>query len=202
MAAIAMAESSGDTDVVNSIGCVGLWQINQPVHVKTHPRWTVKWLQNPLNNAAAAKEILKSQGLGAWEVYTGPDGTGSDGPYRDYIDKPIDTNASVADWNPFDGDVLPDSSDIPGLDGLSAVGEALEKTADVLVNPQTWLRVAYGVVGVILVTGGLFLILKNSPAVRSAESNIKAIAGVASKAKTKATTKAKAKPAAKPAPEG
>ena len=52
------------------------------------------------------------------------------------------------------------------------------------------------------VTGGLFLILKNSPAVRSAESNIKAIAGVASKAKTKATTKAKAKPAAKPAPEG
>ena len=27
-AAVAMAESSGRTDVVNSIGCVGLWQIN------------------------------------------------------------------------------------------------------------------------------------------------------------------------------
>lgn len=86
-AAIAMAESSGRTDVVNSIGCVGLWQINQPEHVKSHPTWTVKWLQNPVNNAKAAKVIYNQQGLKAWEAYTGPDGTGSDGPWRGYYAK-------------------------------------------------------------------------------------------------------------------
>ena len=76
-AAVAMAESSGRTDVVNSIGCVGLWQINQPVHIKTHPTWTVAWLQNPVNNAKAAAVIYRAQGMKAWEAYTGPDGTGA-----------------------------------------------------------------------------------------------------------------------------
>lgn len=51
----ARAESSLQTDVVNSIGAVGLLQINQPVHVKDHPEWTVAWLKDPANNVAAAR---------------------------------------------------------------------------------------------------------------------------------------------------
>src|SRR3954447_16304819 len=69
--AVAMAESSGNSDVVNSIGCVGLWQINQPVHVKTHPLWTREWLKNPANNARAMVE-LSGHGIywRPWEAYT------------------------------------------------------------------------------------------------------------------------------------
>lgn len=71
MAAIALAESSGDP---NSIGiptsggrAQGLWQIMWPAHASTFPG------RNPLNvddNAIMAGSILKSQGLGAWEAYT------------------------------------------------------------------------------------------------------------------------------------
>ena len=67
-AAVAMAESSGRTDIVNSIGCVGLWQINQPVHVKRHPTWTVRWLSDPMNNAKAAKAIYASHAPQPWEA--------------------------------------------------------------------------------------------------------------------------------------
>lgn len=70
MAAIGMAESGGRATVVNSIGCVGLWQINQPVWMKQHPSWTVAWLKVPLNNARAAKVVYDAQGLTAWEAYT------------------------------------------------------------------------------------------------------------------------------------
>jgi hypothetical protein len=86
-AAIAMAESSGRTDIVNEIGCVGLWQVNQPVWVKLHPTWTVAWLKNPVNNAKAAAYVYRAQGFSAWQAYTGPDGKGSDGPWRSYYQK-------------------------------------------------------------------------------------------------------------------
>lgn len=185
MAAIAMAESSGRTDVVNSIGCVGLWQINQPVHVKANPKWTQSYLKNPLNNALAAKKILASQGLRAWEVYT-------NGMYRKYLDKPVRNEAGATQasaigdwWDNFkkgfeDGwDVGPGPEDfgdedgfkddqlvgdygliqVPGLEGVT---EGIKKTADLLVNPRTWLRVAYGTTGVLLVVGGLFLIVRNT----------------------------------------
>lgn len=89
MAAVAMAESSGRTDVVNSIGCVGLWQINQPVHVKTHPSWTVEWLKNPINNASAAKVVYKAQGLTAWQSYT-------DGRYGRYLSESVNSTAGGA----------------------------------------------------------------------------------------------------------
>jgi hypothetical protein len=122
-AAVAMAESSGRTDVVNQIGCVGLWQINQPVHVKRHPQWTVAWLQNPMNNAKAAKEIYRSQGWAAWEAYTGPDGKGSDGPWRDYYKKGTGGVSPVFDWNdPFN--LWPDEwGDAPGSPGGDKLNE-------------------------------------------------------------------------------
>lgn len=69
--AIAMAESSGNTTVVNSIGCVGLWQIYGRIHRRAHPTWTDAWLKQPGNNAKAAY-ILSNGGTNwkPWEVYT------------------------------------------------------------------------------------------------------------------------------------
>jgi hypothetical protein len=77
--AVGLAESGGRYWVVNEIGCVGLWQINVPVH----PQWTTAAMKNPAANAAAAMTLYKGAGnhWSPWEAYTGPDGKGSDGPY-------------------------------------------------------------------------------------------------------------------------
>lgn len=77
--AVALGESSGRVEVVNSIGCVGLWQINQPVHVRAHPNWTRGWLQGAKNNARAAY-ALSSGGVSwsPWQVYT-------EGTYRKHL---------------------------------------------------------------------------------------------------------------------
>jgi hypothetical protein len=66
MAAIAMAESGGRVGVINSIGATGLWQILQ----SAWPQFPVSQLTTARGNALAAKEVLNTQGLGAWEAYT------------------------------------------------------------------------------------------------------------------------------------
>lgn len=68
--AVALSESSGRYWVVNSIGCVGLWQINVSVHVKSHPTWTTAAMKDPDRNAAAARVLWKDRGWKPWEAYT------------------------------------------------------------------------------------------------------------------------------------
>lgn len=179
MAAVAMAESSGRTDVVNSIGCVGLWQINQPVHVKSHPTWTVKWLQNPYNNAIAAKAIYASQGLRAWEAYT-------NGAYARYLGTTVQqeatkTTVTQASWwdplwdlDPFGlvpgnpnedyapdkpfGDNPPYSGAVDALSGVDAIADFAAKAGNWMSDPGNWIRVAYVIGGMALVIGGLVVI--------------------------------------------
>lgn len=188
-AAVAMAESSGRTDVVNGIGAVGLWQINQPVHVKEHPTWTVAYLQNPVNNARAAATVYRKEGWNAWEAYTGPDGKGSDGPWRQFY-KPSSSSTvtPVFDWNdPFNlwpdawgdapgslgGDTLNDwgntdgstsKSIAPGISdvatGIGTIAEAVQKTAAWLGNSKNWVRIGYIAGGGVLVLLGLSIVAK------------------------------------------
>jgi hypothetical protein len=72
MVAIAWDESSFKANVVNSIGCVGLWQIH-PVHFKEAAfkanGWNTTTLKEPHNNARAAKVVYDQQGLNAWTTY-------------------------------------------------------------------------------------------------------------------------------------
>jgi hypothetical protein len=68
MAAIAMAESGGNSQIVNSIGASGLWQIHPPE----------PGVLNPTTNARIAGRKLATQGLKAWEVYT-------NGSYRKFL---------------------------------------------------------------------------------------------------------------------
>jgi hypothetical protein len=60
MAAIALAESSGNVTVVNSIGACGLWQIHPYQNGCTNAR----------SNARMAVQKYRTQGLGAWVTYT------------------------------------------------------------------------------------------------------------------------------------
>lgn len=185
-AAVAMAESSGRTDVVNPIGCVGLWQINQPVWVKSHPSWTKEWLKNPVNNARAAAVVYRAQGMKAWEAYTGPDGTGSDGPWRQYY-RGARGGATAASWDPFEDfwngllgepkrgpgsegwdedpfGILPDVQTDLGIGdvakGVGAIAEAVQKTAVWLGDSRNWVRVGYVTGGAVLVVMGLSIVAR------------------------------------------
>ncbi|MFJ3812581.1 transglycosylase SLT domain-containing protein [Streptomyces sp. NPDC090073] len=211
-AAVAMAESSGRTDVVNSIGCVGLWQINQPAHVGSHPTWTVSWLSNPINNARAAAVIYHQQGWDAWEAYTGPSGHGSSGPWRAYYQKNSKHAAESASWwgdfwNGFkdgfdtgpgpedlvDGGTGNDPDVMGGLGdvakGIGTIAEAVAKTAVWLGNSKNWVRIGYVAGGGVLVALGLTIVarpvLSGTPAARAAKAGVKAV-------KTKRQAKAKA----------
>lgn len=75
MVAVAGAESDYRVEVINSIGCIGPWQINWPVHRKYDRR---RLINDPLYNCKAAFEIYRSQGLGAWSAYT-------NGSWRRYL---------------------------------------------------------------------------------------------------------------------
>lgn len=214
-AAIAMAESSGRTDIVNSIGCVGLWQINQPAHVGSHPTWTVSWLSNPLNNAKAAAVVYRAQGFGAWEAYTGPDGKGSDGPWRNYYrGSKAGSATQVFDW----GDIFGPPSwkdvqrgegwadgmtkDVPGpsltdvgdvAKGVGAIAEAVQKTAVWLGNAKNWERIGYVAGGALLVVLGLTIVarpvingaMNATPAGRAVKVAATAVKAKASSSKTK-----------------
>lgn len=65
MAAIAMAESRGDSDAYNKSGATGLWQILGAVNPRDQAR-----LRDPKVNAHEAVLKYRSQGLKAWEAYT------------------------------------------------------------------------------------------------------------------------------------
>lgn len=190
MAAIAMAESGGNTGAHNATppdNSYGLWQINMlgdmgPSRRKQFGISSNQQLYNPLVNALAAKKIQASQGLSAWSTYT-------NGAYKKHMSENVSsapTTASqavadkVIDWrDPFDlwpddageppkgfldeffGDEDSDLID-PTPDILGGLPEALAKTADFLVNPRSWLRIGYGVLGAVLVAGGLFLMVRNT----------------------------------------
>ena len=86
MTAIALAESSGNTQAFNPIGpdkSFGLFQVNMhgglgPARMKQFGLRSEQELFDPTVNARAAKQILGSQGLGAWTTYTS-------GKYKEFL---------------------------------------------------------------------------------------------------------------------
>lgn len=86
MAAIALAESSGESTAFNPKGLdlsYGPWQINMygglgPARMKQFGLTNQRQLFDPTINAKAAKQILDSQGLGAWTTYTS-------GKYKEFL---------------------------------------------------------------------------------------------------------------------
>jgi hypothetical protein len=176
-AAIGEAESSGRTDAVNSIGCVGIWQINQPVWVKTYPQWSVDWLKDPMHNAQAAKVIYNAQGLGAWEAYT-------NGAYKKYYSGSVSTGATAtqAGWlqdfekgfsNGWNFNFGQEGQDLQqqydesaagqitnALGGLGQISDRIGAASAWLGNPHNWLRVAYVAIGGLVVLVGIGGILR------------------------------------------
>lgn len=93
LTAVGMAESGLNRQAVGDGGdSIGLFQINTPAHYPYLERQTGSknktvwdsWLMEPGNNIAAAAAVYKSQGLGAWTMFT-------NGGYLRYISKTKDT---------------------------------------------------------------------------------------------------------------
>jgi hypothetical protein len=86
MTAIAMAESGGRTQAFNPEGLdksYGLFQVNMhgglgPARMKQFGLQKESQLFDPETNVKAAKQILGSQGLGAWSVY-------KSGKYKEFL---------------------------------------------------------------------------------------------------------------------
>ena len=82
-AAIGMAESTGQSGVVNKTPAYGLWQINMagamgPDRIKRYGLRSAEDLKDPETNARVAAQMFKSEGFRPWEAYT-------DGRYRQYL---------------------------------------------------------------------------------------------------------------------
>jgi hypothetical protein len=147
MAAIALAESSGNTDAENYC-CVGLWQIN----VLAHPQYTRAEMRDPIKNLQAACSIYSSQGLGAWESYT----NGSYKKYLGQVEHGLKEGEGQAEplTEPFGG--AHSKGALEGAVGAakSALGWTgeLAKLLEFVTSSSGWIRIAK-------VTGGTVLLL-------------------------------------------
>lgn len=98
-AAVAFAESTGRASVVNSLQCVGLWQIRASVH----HTYTLEELKDPVKNG---KEMLRISKNGtvwtpAWSAYT-------NGAYKAFLDDArraveLTPVLSLKDWTEKNG---------------------------------------------------------------------------------------------------
>lgn len=132
--AVALAESSGNTEVVNYLGCVGLWQIYQ----RMHPKWSTSQLKDPIINAQAAYEISNSgKSWAAWTTYTS-------GSYKRFMSRAQAATKNAP--NPSDA-----TTSIPGvIPGAGTIND-VSHAVSILTNKQTWLRVGEVLLGIILI---------------------------------------------------
>lgn len=128
LAAIALAESSGNPTAVNSSTATGLWQIRWSVWgsqlTKAGIATSQQALTDPATNAKAMKYVIDHQGVTAWSTYTS-------GAWKKFIPAGTDVKDRTGTFSvgplqlPTPGS-LPGrvkgalGGAIPGLDGLTA----------------------------------------------------------------------------------
>ena len=180
MAAIALAESSGNQDATNPTDnggrqtSWGLWQISTGDHSAPAPNWN-----DPLENARLAVQKYKSQGLGAWGTYTS-------GAYRQYLQGSVSpTPAPGGGGDPGAGDVQAGVSGFLsglGLPFTDSVGSLLTVPKEIIAwfgdtdqmvakayqafllffMPSTWIRIGAGLAGVLFLIFGLVLLAREA----------------------------------------
>lgn len=189
MAAIALAESSGDPNSVNPTDnggkqtSWGLWQISLGNHDEPSPEWN-----QPLENAKLAVGKWKSQGLWAWGTYTS-------GAYKRYLPSgtviptaPLPGQGGATEggqgaagvqpsgnaegsWTSALGDVYSDVSsglmtvpkEIIGLfgDADKVVGTLYDDWL-LFFRPSTYIRIGSGIFGFTFLIVGLVLLVREA----------------------------------------
>lgn len=159
--ATAKAESSLNPAVVNSIGATGLFQINQPVHVKDHPDWSIAFLQNPQNNVAAARVVSNGwTNHRPWVSSTLGQATALPASRLEatrFLQNPVQRGVES-------GAVAASGA----IDAATGPLRAAGSLAHALTQPGTWLRVGYGLVGVLLIAVAVQQLTGSVPVVNKA----------------------------------
>jgi len=167
-AAVAMAESGGNPNAHNTTppdDSYGLWQINMygslgPARRKSLGLSSDADLYNPQTNAKAMAQISNNGGnFHPWSTYT-------NGSYLKFVNATVEDKTGDPGWlSKIGGAVSPiiGARDVAG----SAAGavEMMGKAAVWVSNPLNWLRVAYVVVGGVIVVVGVHSII-GSPGAR------------------------------------
>lgn len=189
-------------------GHFGLFQISRSAHADFFkPNGNgINWI-SPEANAKEGYRIYKSQGWGAWEAHSkgmhlaflaqakvavsqvkakGTQEMQLRSHYTDATAKAVEKIVAGDSDAGRPGGVLDSITGSVG-DAVDAVGDAtgigaavdvLESAWEALTTPAFWMRIAYGTAGVGLVLGGLFLIVRNSPAGKAAVSTAGKVASV------------------------
>lgn len=174
-AAVALAESGGSPFIYNTYkeGHFGLFQVSRSAWPEFFTGGSDQWA-DPEKNAAKAYEIYQKQGWGAWQGYTNKG-------WQEHRNEVAEA-ALKYNGKPMGG-LLDDIRDqgLASVIGNAAdqVGDAASTVADkttaglgdvweAVTTPALWMRLGYGVLGVALVAGGLFLIVRNTPAGKAA----------------------------------
>ncbi len=169
MAAIALAESSGNPNAKNATDnggrqtSWGLWQISDGTHNEPAPN-----ILDPLVNAQQAVKKYQSQGLNAWGTY-------SSGAYEKYMQQGVTpvgytgstSTATDANWldNPL-GSAAGDIGDSIGKGFASAFTTLLKP----LINVMIWGTETF--LGLVLVVAGILVIIANSSEVKGDEMKL------------------------------
>lgn len=149
-------------------------------NIKVYKSWeqgvdaTVKTL-----NGSQYGEIRKALGSGGWEPFAT---AVNQSPWGTKLNAEPSTEAESGLFGILEGKI-PGFSKEGGTEGaatgalekvnpvnaIKSAGEALGEIVDVLTSPDTWLRVAEGIGGMILLAVGLKTLTKGSPAAQAAQ---------------------------------
>ena len=157
MAAIALAESSGDpaatnpTDNNGTQTSWGLWQISDGTHNMPSPD-----ILTPMGNARAAVAKYQSQGLGAWGTYTS-------GAYRVFYRGNIPPGQLPQGGGSQPATTTAWWSSIPGSGLLSGAGQVVNDVShgiEWFLNPGNIARIMAFFFGLLLGIPGLYALIK------------------------------------------
>lgn len=139
MAAIAMAESGGNSQAVSPTNDYGLWQINS-TNFNVVPGGQ-SGVFNPENNAKAAVAIYHSQGLNAWSTYR-------TGAYKQFFSGNAPTSAQTTSAAGIgSGGLL----DIPSqITTFFSDANTFVTAITWIARPSSWIRIGAFLTGVVL----------------------------------------------------
>lgn len=185
---VVIAESGGHPSIYNTYkkGHFGLFQVSRSAWPDFFAGDSENW-RIPTRSAEQGYKIYQQQGWGAWQASRlthlargrqaakdlknlSPDKRQE---YADVVGKPLGTIADQLPEDPL-GLGLPDLTPQWASDLVAVVKDAYEA----LTTPAFWMRVAYGAGGMVLLAGGLFLIVRNTPAGKAAASTAGKVASV------------------------
>ena len=180
MAAIALAESSGNPTATNATDnggtqtSWGLWQISDGTHNQP-----VANILDPNVNAAQAVKKVKSQGLSAWGTYTS-------GKYKQFMSgaAPVTTGLPSGSSSVQDASAVSDLGDSIG----KGLGDAISSVFSPVINVLIWGTEA--LLGIALLIGSVIVLINNSAAGKELEGDAITIAAPELTAETSIAKKA------------